>query len=75
MKIEHLNVNHSSYTGSAVSGDVAATFAYEWRPVDRNGQLVGAAPRITRLRATSRLNGTARRELIAAIEGELRKVA
>ena len=75
MKIEHLNVNHSSYTGSALSGDVAATFAYEWRPVDRNGQLVGAAPRITRLRATERLNAAARRELIAAIEGELRKVA
>lgn len=75
MKIEQLNVNHSRYTGSAVSGDVAATFAYEWRPVDRNGQLVGAAPRITRLRATERLNASARRELIAAIEGELRNVA
>lgn len=75
MKIEHLKVNHSSYTGSAVAAEVAATFAYEWRPVDRNGQLVGAAPRVTSLRATERLNAAARRELIAAIEIELGKVA
>ena len=75
MQIEQLNVNHSRYTGSAIAGDIAANFAYEWRPVDRAGQLVGAAPRITRLRTTERLNGSQRSELIAAIEAELRAVA